>query len=39
MFKITGHGKAYKFATLEEAKAAAERVWQELGVIVGIEAA
>ena len=39
MFKITGYGKVYKFATLDEAKDAARRVFEATGDIVGIEAA
>lgn len=39
MFKIIGYGKVYKFATLEEAKDAAQRVFEATGEIVGIEAA
>lgn len=36
-FKITANGKTYKFATLEEANATAQRVFEETGDIVGIE--
>ena len=39
MFTITGYGKVYTFDSLEDAQAAAQRVFETTGAIVGIEAA
>ncbi len=36
VFVIEGHGKRYSFATLNDARAAAQRIMDATGVIIGI---
>ena len=36
-YRIHARGRTFYFATLEEAKEAAERVFQKSGIVLGIE--